>query len=87
MKLPNGYGSVTKMSGRRRNPWVSRKTDGYELDPEKGTKKQKYIIIGYAPTKAEGLKMLADLQFVIDDCGKNYPTLKKIKVLFNQLYA
>ena len=31
--------------------------------------------------------MLADLQFVIDDCGKNYPTLKKIKVLFNQLYA
>ena len=30
---------------------------------------------------------LADLQFVIDDCGKNYPTLKKIKVLFNQLYA
>ena len=60
MKLPNGYGSVTKMSGKRRNPWVVRKTDGYELDPEKGTKKQKYIIIGYAPTKAEGLKMLAD---------------------------
>ncbi|MDY5554320.1 MAG: hypothetical protein SPG59_02620 [Blautia sp.] len=83
MKLPNGYGSVTKMSGRRRNPWVARKTDGYELDPEKGTKKQKYIIIGYAPTKAEGLKMLADLQFVIDDCDKNYPTFKKIKVLFN----
>lgn len=146
MKLPNGYGSVTKMSGRRRNPWVVRKTDGYEIDEEKGTKKQIYIIIGYAPTKAEGLKMLADynnnpfdakaakmtfsevyeewskkkfptvsesnvkgysasykacsylynkvfkdlkladLQFVIDDCGKNYPTLKKIKVLFNQLY-
>ena len=60
MKLPNGYGSVTKMSGKRRNPWVVRKTDGYELDPEKGTKKQKYIIIGYAPTKAECLKMLTD---------------------------
>ncbi len=29
---------------------------------------------------------LADLQYVIDSCGKNYPTLKKIKVLFNQLY-
>lgn len=60
MKLPNGYGSVTKISGRRRNPQVVRKTDGYELDPEKRTKKQKYLIIGYAPTKAEGLKMLAD---------------------------
>ena len=29
---------------------------------------------------------LADLQQVIDTCGKNYPTLKKIRVLFNQLY-
>ena len=29
---------------------------------------------------------LADLQKVIDECDKNYPTLKKIKVLFNQLY-
>lgn len=48
MKLPNGYGSVTKMSGKRRNPWVVRKTDRYILDPEKGTKKQNYIIIGYA---------------------------------------
>lgn len=27
-----------------------------------------------------------DLQTVIDTCGKNYPTLRKIKVLFNQLY-
>ena len=29
---------------------------------------------------------LVDLQTVIDTCGKNYPTLRKIKVLFNQLY-
>ena len=27
-----------------------------------------------------------DLQYVIDTCGCNYPTLKKIKILFNQLY-
>ena len=30
---------------------------------------------------------LADLQNVVDTCGKNYPTLKKLKSLFNQLYA
>ena len=30
---------------------------------------------------------LNDLQQVIDHCGKNYPTLKKIRVLFNQLYS
>ena len=29
---------------------------------------------------------LAELQHVIDNCRKNYPTQKKIKVLFNQLY-
>lgn len=29
---------------------------------------------------------LVDLQNIIDTCGKNFPTLKKIKVLFNQLY-
>lgn len=29
---------------------------------------------------------LADLQSVIDSSDKNYPTLKKIKILFNQLY-
>ena len=30
---------------------------------------------------------LSDLQEAIDKCGKNYPTMKKIKGLMNQLYA
>ena len=29
---------------------------------------------------------LEDLQYVVDTCGKNYPTLKKLRVLFHQLY-
>lgn len=29
---------------------------------------------------------LAELQNVVDTCGKNYPTLRKLKVLLNQLY-
>jgi len=146
MRLPNGYGSVVKQSGRRRNPYIVRKTVGYHYDAEKDKQVQDYIIIGYAKTKADGLRMLAeynsnpfdtqaakmtfsdvyeewskrkfptvsksnvtgyiacykacgtlynktfkdiklaDLQNVIDNCGKNYPTLKKIKVLFSQLY-
>lgn len=147
MKLPNGYGSVVKLSGKRRRPWMVRKTTGYHIDTEKGKKVNEYLIIGYAATKTEGLQMLAEfnnnpydtkaakmtfaevyeawskkkyesvsdssiksysasynactklydlvfkdiklvhLQETIDSCGKNYPTLKKIKVLFNQLYA
>lgn len=146
MKLPNGYGSVVKLSGKRRKPWMIRKTTGYRIDSKKDKKVVEYIIIGYARNKSEGLQMLAaynsnpydtkaakmtfsevyeewskkkydnvsesnvkgytaaykacsilygrvfkdlklaDLQQVIDACGKNYPSLKKIKVLFNQLY-
>lgn len=29
---------------------------------------------------------LTDLQGVVDNCGKNYPTLRKLKVLFSQMY-
>ena len=31
MKMPNGYGSVTKLSGNRRNPYRVRKTIGWKL--------------------------------------------------------
>ena len=146
MKLPNGYGSVVKLSGKRRKPFLVRKTVGWHFDKEKDKQVQDILIIGYAETRAEGLQMLADynknpydtkaakmtfmdvyeewskrkfatisrsnmngytaaymtcsmlyhrtfkdlrladLQTVIDNCGKNYPTMKKIKVLFNQLY-
>ncbi len=147
MKLPNSYGSVTKLSGKRRKPYIVRKTIGWEIDKETDKLKRKVAIIGYARTRSEGLEMLAqynespydtvaakmtfaevyeefkklkfptisvsnqhsynasyaicqpiynrvfkelklaDLQKVIDNSGKNYPTLRKIKVLFGQLYT
>lgn len=31
MKLPNGWGSITKLSGNRRKPWRVRKTSGWEI--------------------------------------------------------
>lgn len=134
------------MSGKRRNPYMVRKTIGWEYDPAKDKQVQKYAIIGYAATKAEAIQMLADynlnpfdvkaskitfqevyekwskakfptisksnvhgyeasykvcgtlynrifkeirladLQLVVDTCGKNFPTLKKLKGLFSQLY-
>lgn len=146
MRLPNGYGSVVKLSGKRRNPYIVRKTIGWHYDNEKDKQVQDFIIMGYAETKADGLQMLAeynknpfdvsaakitfqevykkwsaskfqtisdsnvkgynasyklcdtlynkvfkeiklvDLQYVVDTCGKNYPTLRKLKVLFGQVY-
>lgn len=55
MKNPNGYGTVVKLSGNRRNPYAVRKTVGWN---EKGH--PVYLPIGYAPTREEGLMMLAE---------------------------
>lgn len=60
MRLPNGYGSVVKMSGKRRKPYMVRKTIGWHLDETKGRQIQDFQIIGYAETRAEGLRMLAE---------------------------
>lgn len=55
MKNPNGYGTVVKLSGKRRKPWAVRKTAGFN---EKGH--PVYINIGYAETKEAGMIMLAE---------------------------
>lgn len=55
MRNPNGYGSVVKLSGRRRKPYMVRKTTGYD---ERGY--PIYAILGYTATRAEGNIMLAE---------------------------
>ncbi len=55
MKNPNGYGTVVKLSGNRRNPFAVRKTVGWN---DKGH--PIYLSIGYTATREEGLMMLAD---------------------------
>lgn len=59
MRLPNQYGSVYKLSGKRRNPWVARKTVGWKQIPEKKRSYPIYEFIGYYPTRAEALNALA----------------------------
>ncbi|MCH5265510.1 MAG: site-specific integrase [Lachnospiraceae bacterium] len=145
MRLPNGFGNVSKLPGNRRRPYRARLTTGWRID-ETGKKHQQYATIGYFETKEEGIIALSNyrqnpydlkrreitfrevyerfssehfpkisevnvqgyttayrvchslydkpfcdirrvhLQRIIDNCGKNYPSLKKLKVLFNQLY-
>jgi integrase len=55
MKNPNGYGTVAKLSGNRRKPFVIRKTIGWN---EKGH--PIYDTIGYSETREEGLMILAE---------------------------
>lgn len=170
MKNPNGWGSITKLSGNRRKPWRVRKTDGWktydrltkeslsripdDCDPfeilEDGklrfTNKQTYVNIGYYATRQEAMTALAEfnkdpfdlnlssvtfaeiydrwsdihfetvsdsnvkgykaayrlcgklekmrmvdikldhLQTVVDESGKNTPTLRKLKILWGLMW-
>lgn len=40
MRQPNGFGSVYKLPGKRRNPWRVRKTKGWVIDEETGQTRQ-----------------------------------------------
>ena len=78
MKLPNGTGSVHKLSGKRRNPWRVRKTDGWEIR-EDGTTRQKYVTIGYYPTRKEAMDAL--FQY-----NQNPYDIKSDSVTFKEVY-
>jgi len=146
MKNPNGYGSIHKLSGKRRKPYMVSKTTGWQTDPTTGKAKQIRETIGYYETRALAMQALANynenpydldtnkitfaeifsklcsekfdsisqsningynaafavckpiydmrfleikkihMQNIVDNCGKNYPTLRKIKVMFRQMY-
>lgn len=55
MKAPNGYGGISKQSGRRRKPYVVRLTMGYD---DRGY--PIYKILGYYKTRTEAMLALAD---------------------------
>lgn len=58
MKQPNGFGSVYKMSGKRRKPFCARVTVGWKTD-ENGIRRQEKKTIGSFETKKEALQALA----------------------------
>lgn len=60
MKLPNGYGSVTKLSGNRRKPYQARVTLGWITDEQSGSTSQNRVTIGTFKTKKEALQALAE---------------------------
>ena len=53
MRLPNGYGTVYRLSGKRRNPWIA----GYI---DRASVKRKIVPIGYYPSQSEALKALSE---------------------------
>lgn len=145
-RLPNGFGNISRLPGKRRNPYRARIVESCTLDMEHGRVIKKWIVVGYFPTYQDALVHLTEyhknpydlesatitfkevytrwceeafpnmstsnihsykaafgvcgsienrpfvdikyqeLQNVIDTCGKNYPTLRKIILLFHMMY-
>jgi len=74
LKLPNGYGSVIKLGGKRRKPYAARITTSWTND---GKQEKKYL--GYFKTRQEAMKALADY-------NENPFDLASRKITFADLY-
>lgn len=79
MRNYNGYGSITKLSGTRRRPWMVRITSGWEFDTERMKEKQIQKVLGYYSTRQDAIKALADY-------NDNPFDVDNIKVTFDQIY-
>ena len=67
MRLPNGYGSVFKLGGKRRRPYAAVIVSGWD---DEGRPQRKYL--GYYPTKKDALAALANYNakpYKIEDHG------------------
>jgi integrase len=74
MRNPNGYGSVVKLGGNRRRPYMVRKTIGWNAK-----RHPIYLIIGYYVTREEALIALAQY-------NKDPWDVDKAKTTFADLY-
>ncbi|MEK4630315.1 site-specific integrase [Solibacillus sp. FSL R7-0682] len=74
MKNPNGYGSVFKLSGKRRKPFAVRVTAGYT-----DTGKQKYEYLGYYEKRDQAMMALAEY-------NKSPFDITKAKTTFAEVY-
>lgn len=80
MRNPNGYGSVYKLSGRRRKPYAARITLGFK--PENGHPIYKFI--GYYKTRAEAERALAEYQGIEESDTNTDDKIEKLSELLCQ---
>lgn len=78
-KLPNGYGTIYKMKGRRSKPYRAMKTDKWIFDINTGKSKQIRFTIGYYATREEAMIALADF-------NENPYDIKTDNITFSEVY-
>lgn len=79
MKMPNGYGSVHKLSGNRRKPFAARITVGWT-----GEGKQQYKYIGYFEKRIEAMQALANYNQNPFDIDKKNITFAEVYQLWSE---
>jgi integrase len=77
LKRGKGTGGVSKLSGRRRKPFMALITVGWETDSE-GIKHQKKQVIGYFETRKEAVKAL--------NSNETDPVSSRINETLKQIY-
>ena len=86
MKLPNSYGTVYKLSGKRRKPWIARKMIGKEPIPETRRMRTLYYTIGYYEKKADALTALAQYNLEPYDPAKRAKTVSEVYYAWSAEY-
>lgn len=82
MRNPNGYGTVAKLSGVRRRPFIVKKVSGW-----KDNGQPIYSIIGYTETREEGNILLAQYNNDPWDVDKAKITLEELYELWQEKRA
>ncbi len=85
-KLPNGFGCVYRLSGKRSKPFAARKTDKWILDPDTGKSKQIYINIGTYATRQEAMQALADFNANPYDINTESITFQEVYERWSESY-
>ena len=78
-KLPNGFGTIYKLPGKRRKPFRAVKTDKWIYDTVTGKSKQVRFTIGYFPTREEAMIALSSY-------NENPYNIKTDSITFEEVY-
>ena len=78
-KLPNGYGTIYKMSGKRSKPYRVMKTDKWIIDPVTRKSKQIRSTIGYYQNREDAMIALANY-------NENPYDIKADSITFSEVY-
>ena len=86
MKLPNSYGSISKLSGKRRKPYLVRVTKGWEYDEANDKFRQIRLTLGTFAKREEALHALDEYRSDPYDITKWCVTVQQLYAAWSQEY-